>query len=813
MPARLGLSPLSKALTMRRALNINLLPSALALAVSLPVAGYVQAQEIELDIPAQALGSALQEFGRQANLQVLYSPTDVAGKNSSAVKGKLDPQQAINALLAGTSTTHSLSGNALTVTAAGASAGLELSPTQVTGNVLGNITEDSGSYTPGTIATATRLTLTPRETPQSITVITRQHIEDFGLNNVDDVMRHTPGITVSAYDTDRTNYYSRGFSVNSFQYDGIPSTVRNVGYSAGNTLSDMAIYDRVEVLKGATGLLNGAGSLGATINLIRKKPTSEFKGHVQLGAGSWDNYRSEVDVSGPLTESGNVRGRAVAAYQDKNSFMDHYSRKTETYYGITEFDLSPDTMLTVGFDYQDNTPKGSSWSGSFPLVNSNGSINKMSRSYNNGTRWSSWEQNTRTAFAMLEHDLGDGWVTKFQLDHKINSYHADLGSIQFVEPQSDGTASINGQKYTGDTKSTSADLYATGPFSLFGREHELVVGGSIGTSRWQGKGYWSPTWPQGNAVDFYNWNGKIARPIYGPAQQYTDDTIRQSGTYMTARFNVMDDLNVILGGRVANYHVTGLNPSYKETGRFVPYAGVIYDLNDNFSVYTSYTDIFQPQESTYKDRDSKLLEPDEGQNYELGLKGEFFEGRLNSSLAYFEVHETNRAISDDAYNNQTPAPDNYAFKGSKAVTKGYEAEISGELSPGWQVQGGYTHKIVRDDDGKKISTFEPEHQVNLNTTYKLKGDLDKLTIGGGLRWQSKGWYEIYNSPLNRNQDITQEAYWLVDLMTRYQITKSLSATVNVNNIFDKSYYTNVGFYNSAAYGEPRNVMFSTRWDF
>ena len=589
--------------------------------------------------------------------------------------------------------------------------------------------------------------------------------------------------------------------------------VGNVGYSAGNTLSDMAIYDRVEILKGATGLLNGAGSLGATINLIRKKPTSEFKGHVQLGAGSWDNYRSEVDVSGPLTDSGNVRGRAVAAYQDKNSFMDHYSRKTETYYGITEFDLSPDTMLTVGFDYQDSIPQGTSWSGSFPLVKYDGSINKMPRSYNNGTTWSSWEQNTRTAFAMLEHDLGDGWVTKFQLDHKINSYHADLGSIQFVEPQADGTASINGQKYTGETKSTSADLYATGPFSLFGRDHELVVGGSIGTSRWQGKGYWSPDWPGGNKVDFYNWNGKLAKPIYGPVQQYTDDTIRQTGYYVTTRLNVMDDLNVILGGRVANYHVTGNNPSYKETGRFIPYAGVIYDLNDNFSVYTSYTDIFQPQESTYKDRNKTLLEPDEGQNYEVGLKGEFFEGRLNTSLAYFEVHETNRAIPDDAYNNQSPSPENYAFKGSKAVTKGYEAEISGELSPGWQLQGGYTHKIVRDEDGKKISTFEPEHQVNLNTTYKLKGALDKFTVGGGVRWQTKAWNEIWNQPLNKNQDITQSSYTVVDLMTRYQVTKNLSATVNLNNIFDTTYYTNVGFYNSAAYGEPRNVMFSTRWDF
>ncbi|MEG0886459.1 MAG: TonB-dependent receptor plug domain-containing protein, partial [Janthinobacterium sp.] len=210
----------------------------------------------------------------------------------------------------------------------------------------------------GTIATATRMVLTPRETPQSISVVTRQHMDDFALNSVDAVMRHTPGITVSAYDTDRTNYYSRGFSINNFQYDGIPSAVRNVAYSAGNTLSDMAIYDRIEVLKGASGLLSGAGSLGGTINLVRKKPTADFHGHVTLGAGSWDNYRSELDVSGPLTETGNVRGRAVAAYQDRHSFIDRYSSQSSVFYGILEFDLSPDTLLTVGADYQDNDPKG-----------------------------------------------------------------------------------------------------------------------------------------------------------------------------------------------------------------------------------------------------------------------------------------------------------------------------------------------------------------------------------------------------------------------------------------------------------------------
>ncbi|MBJ2215868.1 TonB-dependent siderophore receptor [Pseudomonas carnis] len=810
MPARLGLSPLSKALSMRRALNINLLPSALALAVSMPIAGYVQAQEIELNIPAQSLGSALQEFGRQTNVQVLYSPGDVQGKNSPAVKGKMQPQQAIAALLAGSQTTYNLNGNTLTVTAAGSGGGLELSPTQVTGNMLGNVTENTGSYTPGSIATATRLVLTPKETPQSVTVVTRQHMDDFGLNSVDDVMRHTPGITVSAFDTERSNYYARGFSINNFQYDGIPSTARNVAYSAGNTLSDMAIYDRVEVLKGATGLLTGAGSLGATINLVRKKPTSEFQGHATLGAGSWDNYRSELDVSGPLTETGNIRGRAVAAYQDKHSFMDRYERKSPTYYGIMEFDLSPDTLLTVGGDYQDSLPKGSSWSGSFPLIDAQGNRNDVKRSFNNAADWSSWEQYTRTVFAMLEHDLGDGWITKLQLDHKINGYHALMGSIQGDTPGLDGKSQLTSGKYTGETVSDSADLYVSGPFSLGGREHEVVFGGSISASEWNGNGYWNLA---PNLVDFNNWHGNAPQPDWGKPQSKIDDTVRQTGMYMTTRLNLADDLKLLLGGRVVNYTVTGYNPTYRESGRFVPYVGAMYDLNDTYSVYASYTDIFMPQESYNRDRDNKLLEPDEGQNWELGVKADFLDGRVNASAAYFEIHEDNRSVSDDDYNNLKPTPSNYAFKGTQAVTKGYELEMSGELAPGWQLQAGYTHKIVRDDKDVKISTFEPEDQVSLYTTYKLKGNLDKLTVGGGARWQSVGWQNIYNSPRGGYEEFSQEAYWLVDLMTRYQFTKNVSATLNINNVFDKSYYTNIGFYNSAAYGEPRNFMLSTRWDF
>ncbi|MBD8094953.1 TonB-dependent siderophore receptor, partial [Pseudomonas fluorescens] len=737
------------------------------------------------DIPAGPLGTSLNRFAQQAAVAIVFQPQALEGLQSPGLKGNFATQDGFDRLLQGSGyrAVKVNQGYALQAITTASSGTMELGPTEVTATQLGNVTEGTGSYTPGTIATSTRLILTPKQTPQSVSVVTRQHMDDFGLNNVDDVMRHTPGITVSAFDTERSNYYARGFSINNFQYDGIPSTARNVAYSAGNTLSDMAIYDRVEVLKGATGLLTGAGSLGATINLVRKKPTADFQGHATLGAGSWDNYRSELDVSGPMTDSGNVRGRAVAAYQDKRSFMDRYSRKSPTYYGIMEFDLSPDTLLTVGGDYQDTLPTASSWSGSFPLINSKGERNSVKRSFNNAANWSSWEQYTRTVFAMLEHDLGDGWVGKLQLDHKINGYHALMGSIQGDQPQPDGTANLTSGKYTGDTVSDSADLYVSGPFSLGGREHELVLGGSISASEWKGKGYWNLA---PNTVDFNHWRGHATMPDWGSAQSLIDDTVRQTGAYVTTRLNLADDLKLLLGGRVVNYQVTGNNPSYRESGRFVPYVGAIYDLNDTYSVYASYTDIFMPQENYNRDRENKLLEPDEGQNWEFGLKADFLDGRLNASAAYFEIHESNRALSDDEYNNQTPIPSNYAYKSSKAVTKGYEVEVSGEIAPGWQLQAGYTHKVVRDDKDVKISTFEPEDQVKLYTTYKLKGNLDKLTVGGGVRWQSVGWQDIYNNPHKGYEEFSQDAYWLVDLMTRYQVTKNVSATLNLNNIFDKS---------------------------
>lgn len=769
--------------------------------------------EYAYSIAPGSLDAVLGSFGQQSGVMIAVDSSLTTGMRSSGLSGNFAVDEGLQRLLAPLGLQAVTDGDGYRVIARPAQGNgeLQLQATQVTSNQLGTITEGSGSYTPGTIATATRMVLTPRQTPQSITVITRQHMDDFGLNSIDEVMRHTPGITVSTFDSERTNYYARGFSVENFQYDGIP-TLRNSAYSSGQTLSDMAIYDRVEILKGATGLLTGAGAPGATINLIRKKPTREFKASIDVGAGSWDNYRTQVDVSGPLTDSGNIRGRAVAAYQDKHSFMDRYERKTGVYFGTLEADLSDDTLLTLGFDYQNNDPHASGWSGSRPLFDRNGERIDVKRSYNNGANWSRWEQTTQSVFATLEHSFANGWVGKGQLTHQVNSYDAPLGSVMSGPFPATGLSSIYANKFTGNTRTDAADAYFSGPFSLAGREHELVIGASASSAHWQGKDYGNPTFLSANVIDFWNFDGKTTEPDWGAPTQYNDTTTRQTAGYISARFNLTDDLNLLLGTRLANYWLTG-DYHTTETGRLVPYVGVTYDLNDNFTAYASYTDIFMPQ--TYnRDRNNKVLEPDEGKNYEVGIKGEFYGGRLNTSLAYFEVHESNRAEPDAEYNADPTNPSIlYASVGTKAKAKGFEAEMSGELAPGWQAQAGFTHKVIRGSDDEKISTWEPEDQLSLYTTYKFKGPLDRLTIGGGARWQNRSWQNIYNRAKDQYQDFSQDAYWLVDAMARYQVSEHLSTTLNVNNLFDKQYYTNIGFYNTAYYGDPRNVMVNTRWDF
>jgi outer membrane receptor for ferric coprogen and ferric-rhodotorulic acid len=703
-------------------------------------------------------------------------------------------------------------------------AALQLGATNISAEGLGATTEDTHAYTTGSMSSATGLPLSIRETPQSVTVITRQQMDDRGVQSVGDALRNTPGVSTQKYDSDRSEFSARGLAITNFQYDGINIPYDGVYGENPNNGDDAASIDRVEIIKGATGLMTGNGDPSATVNLIRKKPTKQFKASISGTVGSWDAYRTVGDISGSLTDSGNVRGRFVGAYSDQNSYLDHYSQKKDLFYGILEADLSDDTLLTFGIDKSSTTPRGTSWTGN-PVYFADGGRTDFPRHFNSGADWSRRDFDNITYFASLEHALANDWKFKVSLDQKTTDHDTQLASASGGNPD---RASGEGMflywgRWEGHRVQNTADVNVSGPFTLGGREHELIAGVMTAHSRQTGSTYDTSAFAEVPG-SIYDWSGDLPKQDFPKNGKY-ERTQSQNGIYLATRLHPTDDLSVILGSRLSTFKYNedyGYNPgaglddthaSYKEHGVVTPYAGVVYDLDDTYSLYASYTSIYQPQ--TYKDSNGSTLAPVEGDSYEAGLKAAYFDGRLNASLAFFRIEQDGVAesIGTNAVTNEGIYK---AIDG--ATTKGVELELAGELSDGWNVSAGYTYARSRDADEQRIygyplSTTKPEHVVRTFTTYRLPGVLDKVTVGGGVSWQSAFYGKIYSAPAGDYTRIKQGGYTLVDLMSRYQYNEHLSFTVNANNVFDKRYLTGLGNFDTTFYGEPRNVMLTTKWDF
>jgi len=796
------------------------------LASCLMASAVVQAQDatFTVNIPAQRLDLSLNELARQTGTRILFATDAAEARQAQAVQGRMSVEQALRQLLDGSALQLQRAGDGYLIGTAASGMALELGATNVNGQLYGNSTDGSGAYTLGSTRSGTGLDLSLRETPQSISVVTRQRLDDQGLNGLTEVLQQTPGLSVQSLGSERFNIYSRGYSVDNYQFDGIPTTLDIVSQVSAQSLADMAVYDHVEVLRGATGLLTGAGDPSATIILVRKRPTAQFKGHISAGLGSWNKYRTEVDLSGPLTPTGNVRGRMVAAYQQSDSFVDHYHQEKQVFYGILEADLSDTTLLTVGADYQKNEPQGSS-SVAFPLFYSNGEQTDFSRSTNSAARWSSNPQDVLNTFASLEQQLGHDWSLRVAVNQMyINreDYRLATASWGFPDKQTGQGVRLYGGAGSTWQKQVGVDAQLKGPFQAFGREHELVIGYNF--SRYEN--HHDPlrgTSIEGNRVNFFTWDNYTSEPNTGVGKLYDGDTsIYQTGTYLATRLRPTDDLSVILGTRVSNYRYRYdleyvVNPALnrvtanRESGVVTPYAGIVYDLNDTHSVYASYTSIFKPQ--TVRDAAGSTLDPREGDNYEIGLKSAYFGGRLDTSIAAFEIKQDNLAEVDPG--KVVPGTTTSAYRAiSGATTRGFEVEATGELQPGWNLSASYNHSITKDADGERVNTVSPANMVKLWTTYRLPGELERLTVGGGMNWQSGTHFTAAPVDLGKTVKAKQGQFAVFNLMGRYQFTDQLSTTLNVNNLFDKKYLSalDTTFY-SGYYGEPRNVMVTTRWDF
>lgn len=789
------------------------------------------------DIPAGPLATALSSLASAANVLLTFTSEQTSGKTTAGIRGQYTVQEALAAVLAQTGLLAVRMDNggyvlrtapepAVVPTSKPPSAQESTLPAvRVTAqSARDGTTEGSGSFTTRSTSAATGLNLSLRETPQSITVVTRQRLDDQALSSLGQVLAQVPGLSVSGSSLQSSNseapIFSRGYLLSNFQIDGAvasPFTFSEAGTGwAGVGALQTVLYDSVTVVRGAAGLLSGAGDPSGTINLVRKRPLETFQASVSGSAGRWGQYRAVGDVGGPLNDAGTLRGRLVVSADEGKSWVDRYQQERRAAYAVLDADLGKATVLSLALESHDGNFKGVGNQTSMPVIFADdGTVTPFSRSDNATANWSYSNERKNVASLALEHRFNDDWEAR--LRYAYTSLKVDSKSGNILGINRDGSISVfRPIRYISPTRDGSHewDLRLNGRYTLLGRRHEVMAGFN---------GYRTQERSNRNSLGFgtttaswLDWNGAMPEPDWaGIPQTKSRYKTEQAGVFLATRLRPTDALSVILGGRLSTWRTSTVDEltgsttdDRKESSVFTPYSGIVYDLTGWLSTYASYTEIFKPQ--SYKGVDGRFLDPEEGKNYEIGLKGEWFGGRLNASAAVFKTRKDNLAVHRDGV--FTPAgEDAYSAEdGTKA--SGWELEVSGELARGWHLQAGFARIVSRDSDGGLLNSgFVPKHSFKLFTTW-TPAQFTGLTIGGGVLWQSEinqSSYAAYYSAAQLAL-LRQKSYAVASLMAQYRFNDRLSLLVNLNNLFDKVYRNNVYYHE---YGAPRNLYATLKYQF
>ncbi|MGC3986759.1 MAG: TonB-dependent siderophore receptor [Pseudorhodoferax sp.] len=804
----------------------------LALALSLHAA---QAQTARFDIPAQPLAAALDQFARQAGLQLVFDPGLARERQAPALRGEHDLREALDALLRGSGLDARVENGTLSIRPVSTS-GKSLAEIRVEARRAGDgTTEGTGSYTSRVTSIASKTDQSFREIPQSVSVVTREQLDDRRMLDIRDALGATPGITTSQLNADSTYYYARGFQIDSMQIDGGPPL--NIASFTYSVNQDMAFYDRVEVMRGASGLLGGVGDPGGIVNVVRKKPLAQPQLVVEQSVGRWNHYRTMVDATGPLALDGRVRGRAVLSYLDTDYFIDHRAQRTPQLYGVVEADLTPDTLLTAGASHAHQKLWGVG-GGQIGRA-TDGSEMGLPRNVGFAQPWATNTRKTTEVFAALEHRFANRWKLKLNVTRSKSDVDGGnaFGYGALDRATGTGVTWYGGGYYLYANEQTVADASLAGTFALGGRTHEFVVG----VDRQKVESFWNVAYPVNGSggtdpIDVNDpgiWTpgalGDISRR-YNPWGQ------QQNGAYGVLRLHPTERLHVIVGARYARYRFNQVYETlaadgswalasgsrFSEPAKATPYGGVIYDIGEQWSAYLSYASILKPQALRKAGPPpGESLSPIRGKSFEAGLKGELAGGALNATFSLFHVERTGTAVADPRYPTSSELWSGsccYLPQG-KVTSRGLDAEIGGALRPGWQVSAGYTYTSTRDESaGTVFSPVTPRHMLKLATAWTLPGTLSRWKVGGSanLRSRQSQQASVYDADWNEigTVDVRQGGYTVWNAMAQYRIDPRWTLALNVNNLFDKHYYSTLGYLDGGNFhGTPREWLLTLRGTF
>ncbi|WP_440874204.1 TonB-dependent siderophore receptor [Thalassotalea sp. PLHSN55] len=676
------------------------------------------------------------------------------------------------------------------------------------------VIEVNGSYLKGynahSASGASRLELDIIDIPQSVSVITDSQMKDFQLIDIDSVLDTATGVNVERIETDRTYYTARGFDITNFQVDGV-----GLPLSSGNNHADedTAIYDRIEVIRGANGLMTGVGNPSATINFIRKRPTIENEFSVNGTLGSWDNKRLELDGTYNISDSTAVRG--VAVVQDADSYLDRYQKEKNIFYVFLKHQFSENTEISLSHTINDSKATGNNW-GANPLFYTDGSATDYDVSTNTSANWSNWDIKKQNTVFEVSHLFDNGWQLRGTYSHKSTDEDTELLYV-YGTPDKTTELGLNGwaSEYDNDDSHDLFDLYLTGEFELFGREHEFVVGANHSSMEGEEVSLYDYTTGNGFPVmpPLTEWDGNTPKPTFADGLTGSDVTRDQNAAYFTARFSISDNFHVTAGGRQNDWQVKGDSYGVAQDAsdsQFIPYIGGVYQFADGVVAYASYTETFVSQ--TELDINDNVLDPITGKSQEVGIKSSLFDDKFLATVTYFETRQENVARYDDR-----SLPGDARYIGTEGVeSSGFEFDLAGELLPGLQTSIGFTSFEIKVDDevDANVADYTPEMLFKAAATYTVP-EIEGFTVGMNMRWQddiSRLQGVVGEGFANAGEEIVtkQDAYAVVGLMARYEFTEQLALTLNAYNVTDEKYLNSL-YWAQGYYAAPVNYSATISW--
>ncbi|MHA3737808.1 TonB-dependent siderophore receptor [Pseudomonas sp. Eth.TT006] len=672
---------------------------------------------------------------------------------------------------------------------------LELDATDVVGTA--NYERADGpvqGYRATRSASATRTDTSIHETPQSISVVSKDAVEDLGATRLQDALDYAGGVgrANNFGGQGLTTFTVRGFTTGEFYRNGFPI---NRGYP---NMPDANTIERLEVLRGPATMLYGRGDPGGTFNVVSKQPLPERS--VTLGSQLNDQgmKRGTLDASGPLDDEGRLAYRLNVVGEGGDTFRDHVETERYGIAPVLSWQATDATKLIFEGDFMRNNA---------PLDRG---VTRYAKQIGSASRDSFFGEkdagklhnDNNMAQLRFEHMLNDDWTLGggFQwLDGSLKGNAVEANGIA-----ADGHTlgrNFNYRKLEWTDKDTQLNL--TGHFDTAGLQHTLLTG-----IEYEDYDYKSIIQRSSGAINAYPID--IFDPVYGQSRPaltrtptHDKENLKTYAAFVQDQVALTDKLKVLAGARFERFEhdydtfVPGAKSWQASDNAVTPRIGVSYDLTETLAVYADTARSFKP--NTGASRQGGGFEPEKGKSYEMGIKWEALDQQLSVDAAVYQIEKRNVLTTD-------PVDSTFSVAAGEVRSRGFDVNVSGNLTPEWRVIGGYAYvdaEVTKDNvlrSGTRLLNI-PKNSFSLLNMYEFQdGTLKGLGLGTGLKYVDE------RAGQTANTAFSMGSYTVVDLLSFYKINDKVRLNLDVKNLFDRDYEEGA-FGNVYAYpGAPRTVQ-------